>query len=144
MGLFVSEALVNSIKHAHRIDESGTICVSCRRSERGSLLIEIIDDGVGLPSSFRACPKSGTGTGARLMLGIAHDLGAYLTFEKSNPGQIVRLEVPALADQDPAIVVHGGRSRGGSNGLVAQPPLAESEFDSDQSPVNGLSLLELD
>jgi len=113
MGLFVSEALVNSIKHAHRNDESGTICVSCRRSERGSLLIEIMDDGVGLPSSFRASPKSETGTGARLMLGIAHDLGAYLTFEKSNPGQIVRLEVPASADQDAAIVVQEGCSRSG-------------------------------
>jgi two-component sensor histidine kinase len=103
MGLFVSEALVNSIKHAHRTDESGTICVSCRRSERGSLLIEIMDDGVGLPSSFRACPKSETGAGARLMLSIAHDLGAYLTFAKRNPGQIVRLEIPP-ADQDAAIV----------------------------------------
>src|SRR5215472_16155638 len=34
MGLFVSEALVNSIKHAHHVDESGTICVSCRRRAR--------------------------------------------------------------------------------------------------------------
>jgi len=37
------------------------------------------------------------------MLSIAHDLGAYLTFAKSNPGQIVRLEIPP-ADQDAAIV----------------------------------------
>ena len=111
MGLFVSEALVNSIKHAHRMDESGTICVSCRRLERGSLLIEIMDDGVGLPSSLRASPQSEPGAGARLMLSIAHDLGAYLTFEKSNPGQIVRLEVPGPAEQDAAIVGQEGRSR---------------------------------
>lgn len=113
MGLFVSEALVNSIKHAHHVDESGTICVSCRRSERGSLLIEIMDDGVGPPSSFRAFPKSETGAGARLMSGIANDLGAYLTFEKSNPGQIVRLEIPAPTERDATIEGQKGRSRPG-------------------------------
>jgi two-component sensor histidine kinase len=108
IGLFVSEALVNSIKHAHRIDESGTICVLCRRSEQGNLLIEIVDDGVGLSPGFRACPKGNTGAGARLMSGIARDLGAYLTFENNNPGQIVRLEVP-LTKTKPLLTAIGAR-----------------------------------
>jgi two-component sensor histidine kinase len=108
LGLFVSEALVNSIKHAHRSDESGTIWVSCRRSERGSLRIEIIDDGIGFPSGFRFTPKSETGAGTRLMFGIAHDLGAELTFENGNPGYIVRLDVPEFGYQDAAIAATMG------------------------------------
>jgi two-component sensor histidine kinase len=82
-------------------------------AERGSLLIEIMDDGVGPPSNFRAFPKSETGAGARLMSGIANDLGAYLTFEKSDPGQIVRLEIPAPTERGATIEGQEGRSRTG-------------------------------
>jgi len=34
------------------------------------------------------------------MRGIAHDLGAELAFIKGNPGQIVRLELPQIANSN--------------------------------------------
>jgi len=41
IGLFVGEALVNSIKHAHPMDEPGTIWINCKRAATASLLIEM-------------------------------------------------------------------------------------------------------
>lgn len=97
IGLFVGEALVNAIKHAHPMDESGTIWLNCKRATTARLLVEIIDDGTGAPLHFDAAGKQTTGSGAELMRGIAHDLGAKLTFIKGNPGQIVRLELPQFS-----------------------------------------------
>jgi two-component sensor histidine kinase len=97
IGLFVGEALVNSIKHAHPLDESGTIWINCKRAATASLLVEIIDDGAGTSADVDAPAKQTIGSGARLMRGIAHDLGAELAFIKGNPGQIVRLELPQMS-----------------------------------------------
>jgi two-component sensor histidine kinase len=98
IGLFVGEALVNSIKHAHPMDESGTIWI--KRAATASLLVEIIDDGAGTSLDFDAAAPQTIGSGARLMRGIAHDLGAELAFIKGNPGQIVRLELPQIANSN--------------------------------------------
>ena len=99
IGLFVAEALVNAIKHAHPLDQSGTICISCKHAETAGLLIEIRDDGIGAPLDFAAMDRPANGTGARLMRSIARDLGAQVEFIKGSPGQIVRLELPLLAYQ---------------------------------------------
>lgn len=101
IGLFVSEALVNAIKHAHRLDESGTIWISCKRKARAKLLIEITDDGTGAALDFRPSEKGATGSGARLMRNIAHDLGGGVTFLNGDPGQIVRLELPFVCCPEP-------------------------------------------
>ena len=97
IGLFVVEALVNSIKHAHPMDESGTIWINCKRASSSRLLVEIIDDGAGTSSDLDAAASQAIGSGARLMRAIAHELGAELAFTKSNPGQIVRLELPPIS-----------------------------------------------
>jgi two-component sensor histidine kinase len=100
IGLFVGEALVNSIKHAHPMDESGTIWINCKRAATARLVVEIIDDGAGTSLDFDAAAPQAIGSGARLMRGIAHDLGAELTFIKGNPGQIVRLELPQISSSN--------------------------------------------
>jgi two-component sensor histidine kinase len=100
IGLFVGEALVNSIKHAHAMDETGTIWINCKRAATASLLVEIIDDGAGMSLDFGADPPQPIGSGAKLMRGIAHDLGAELAFIKGNPGQIVRLELPQIPNSN--------------------------------------------
>jgi two-component sensor histidine kinase len=100
IGLFVVEALVNSIKHAHPMDESGTIWINCNRAGTASLLVEIIDDGAGTSLDVDAPALQRIGSGARLMRGIAHDLGAELAFIKGNPGQIVRLELPQMSSSN--------------------------------------------
>ncbi len=100
IGLFVVEALVNSIKHAHPMDESGTIWINCNRAGTASLLVEIIDDGAGTSLDVDAPALRRIGSGARLMRGIAHDVGAELAFIKGNPGQIVRLELPQMSSSN--------------------------------------------
>lgn len=100
IGLFVGEALVNCIKHAHPLDESGTIWINCKRAATANLLVEIIDDGAGTSLDLDADAPQTIGSGARLMRGIAHDLGAELAFIKGNPGQIVRLELPQLSNSN--------------------------------------------
>jgi two-component sensor histidine kinase len=100
IGLFVGEALVNSIKHAHPMDESGTIWINCKRAATASLLVEIIDDGAGTSLDCDAAAPQTIGSGARLMRGIAQDLGAELAFIKGNPGQIVRLELPQISNSN--------------------------------------------
>ena len=99
IGLFVGEALVNSIKHAHPMDETGTIWINCKRVAAASLLVEIIDDGAGTSLDFNDAPQT-IGSGARLMRGIAHGLGAELVFIKGNPGQIVRLALPQIPNSN--------------------------------------------
>jgi two-component sensor histidine kinase len=100
IGMFVGEALVNSIKHAHPMDETGTIWVNCKWAATASLLVEIIDDGAGTSLDFDAASAQTIGSGARLMRGIARDLGAELAFIKRNPGQIVCLELPQMSSSN--------------------------------------------
>jgi two-component sensor histidine kinase len=94
IGLFVSEALVNSIKHAHPFEQAGTICVTCDRAVTATLRIEIVDDGGEAPLHFDPTEGRALGSGVRLMRNIAGDLGGHLEFIKGEPGHTVRLELP--------------------------------------------------
>jgi two-component sensor histidine kinase len=58
-------------------------------------VIEIDDDGVGLPEGFD--PTMGSRTGLRLMRALAEQLGGRLDFEQGLIGLSVRLEVPPPA-----------------------------------------------
>lgn len=97
IGLLVTEALVNSIKHAHPPHDPTTIWLTCKRSETTVLRVEIIDDGTGMVLDFASTEKSASGSGVRLMRHIARDLGGTLQFGGGAEGQIVRLEVPLTA-----------------------------------------------
>ena len=97
IGLLVTEALVNSIKHAHPPHDPTTIWLTCKRPKLTVLRVEIIDDGIGAVLDFASANKAATGTGVRLMRNIANDLGGTLEFGGGAEGQIVRLEVPLRA-----------------------------------------------
>lgn len=82
----VAEALTNAIKYAHPAGQSGKIIVRCRRDASG-LRVEVADDGVGLPPGFD--PKADGGYGARLLAGLARQLGATLSFDAPGGGHRV-------------------------------------------------------
>jgi two-component sensor histidine kinase len=99
IGLLIGEALINSLKHGHPADQHGTIWISCKPQLDNGTVIEISDDGVGLPAGFDSGRTSG-GSGTYLMRQLAAQLSARLEFVNSNPGLIVRLALPAPAATD--------------------------------------------
>ncbi|HLE85492.1 MAG TPA: GAF domain-containing sensor histidine kinase, partial [Thermoanaerobaculia bacterium] len=80
------EALNNAVIHA----QATTIRIRLRR-EAGRIVLEVEDDGVGLPAD----PESGTGLGLRIMRDRAGLIGAELTVEPGAAGGTrVRCSVP--------------------------------------------------
>jgi two-component sensor histidine kinase len=93
IGLLVTEAMTNAFKYSHPSGAPGKLSVTARRERDGTLVIEIADDGVGLPEGFD--PKSGESNGFRLMRAATDQLRGRLAFEQTPLGLRVRLEVPA-------------------------------------------------
>jgi two-component sensor histidine kinase len=93
VGLIVGELVTNSIKYAHPAGVPGEISLRCERTSWGASLIEIADDGVGLPQGLD--PMTGGGLGLHLVRSLADKLDADLTFEQSDLGLVTRLLVPA-------------------------------------------------
>lgn len=91
MGLFVLEAVTNSIRFA-----AGTsIVVSLRRGASNQWVLEVADGGPGLPQGLDTEAGRGSGLGLRHMRSIARQLDADLSFAPLTPGLRVRLVWPA-------------------------------------------------
>ena len=82
----------NAIKYSHPGGVPGKIKIMCRRNKGGGLVIEVSDDGVGLPESFD--PNTAESTGMTLMRNLSRQLNARLEFERRPIGLCVRLELP--------------------------------------------------
>jgi two-component sensor histidine kinase len=91
VGLIVTELLTNSIKYSHPTGVDGKIVVASKL-EGDHLVIEIDDDGVGLPVDFH--PKSDGNLGYRLIRSLAAKCGATLDFRSTDIGLRVRLILP--------------------------------------------------
>ena len=92
VALIVSELVTNALKYAHPAGVAGRILVSCRSIGDG-LVVEVVDDGVGLSENFD--PLSDGGLGFRVVRGLARQLGADLVYESSDIGLTVRLTLGA-------------------------------------------------
>jgi two-component sensor histidine kinase len=84
MGLFLSEAITNALKHAE-----GDIRVVLSMSAQ-SLMLEVADNGPGPPAGFDEARSNGF----RLMHALAERLSGRLEFDKSSTGFSIRLAVP--------------------------------------------------
>lgn len=93
IGVIVCELVTNAVKYAHPTGVAGKIRVGCHRTAEGRLLVEIADDGVGLPEGFD--PMTQGDLGLRLVRSLAAQLGARLRFHSGSLGLGVRLQVPA-------------------------------------------------
>jgi two-component sensor histidine kinase len=92
VGLVVGEALTNALKYAHSAGITGMIEVGCRQHRDGGIVLEIADDGVGLPVAFD--PMASDALGLRLIRSLALQLSARLEFEHPGIGLCVRLVIP--------------------------------------------------
>lgn len=93
IGLIVAELLTNSVKYAHPTRIAGKIRVGCRRNPDGLIVIEVTDDGVGLPEGFD--PKVDGHLGLQLVRSFANQLAASYRFASSALGLSFTLQMPA-------------------------------------------------
>jgi two-component sensor histidine kinase len=95
VGLIVGEAMTNALKYAHPTGVDGKIFVGCRRQKKNAIVVEIADDGVGLPVGFSPGQNSAVGLG--LMHSLASQLAATLEFRQRAIGLCIRLTIPDAA-----------------------------------------------
>jgi two-component sensor histidine kinase len=92
LGLLITEALGNSLKHGFPRGQTGTIRISLGVTPAGIATVSISDNGVGPPppsADNTADPEANVGTGMILMQAFAQQLGSALTVE-GPPGTTVR------------------------------------------------------
>ncbi|MBP0447382.1 response regulator [Roseomonas sp. SSH11] len=82
LGLIANEFLTNAIKYAFPDGAAGWISVSLRRLDQGGVILEVNDDGVGLPEAVSDAP----GLGIRLVRRLAQQLGAELRISPRDGG----------------------------------------------------------
>lgn len=91
----VAEVVTNAVKHARGGDDAGTVLVSCSRDEGGELLVEVTDNGPGLPASFDF--ETDGRIGFRLLRALSRQLGAHTGFHSTRDGLRFRLTLPSTA-----------------------------------------------
>jgi len=92
VGLAVNELVMNAITFAHPSGIAGHLLIGCGRSG-GAIIIDIADDGVGLPEGFD--PMAGGNFGLKLVRSVAAQLKAQLEFIDTGIGLHARLTLPA-------------------------------------------------
>lgn len=95
LGLLTSELVTNSVKYAHPAGLPVRIDIDCSQNDRGNLVIEYADDGVGLPEGFN--PETGGGLGIKVVRSLASQLGGSVMFHSGELGIRVQLEMPIPA-----------------------------------------------
>ena len=91
LGLILNEFVTNSLKYAFD-GEGGEIAIRVEALEHGALRVRISDNGKGLPTTPPAS-KPGSGTGMRLIEGLARQIDATPNWsEEGERGTALRLE----------------------------------------------------
>ncbi|MBF0480982.1 MAG: PAS domain S-box protein [Desulfovibrionaceae bacterium] len=89
-GLLVNELTTNAFKHAFAANVPGELRVSFRR-ENGKAVLEIADDGPGLPEGFRL--EAAESLGMQLIAALTDQLGGAISVQ-TGPGTRFRVEFP--------------------------------------------------
>jgi two-component sensor histidine kinase len=91
--LIVTEVVTNSLKYSHPAGVPGKLVLGCRNGSDGSLLIEVGDDGIGLPEGFEFADHGGIGS--RTIRVLAKQLGAEVSLESRPIGSWFKLRLPS-------------------------------------------------
>jgi len=95
IGLLVNELVTNALKYAYPPEThpaGGAIRVRAER-ELDSLVVEVTDDGVGLPADFEI-GRASKSLGMRVVGSLTRQLGGTLELPQTGQGACFRLEVP--------------------------------------------------
>jgi two-component sensor histidine kinase len=90
--LIVGEILMNALKYAHPTGIPVEIRMTCTRSHNDEILLDICDDGVGLPEGFDEGRDGGIGF--KLIRSLAERIGAALHMESNDLGLSFRIALP--------------------------------------------------
>lgn len=93
INLIVTEIVTNALKYAHPAGVRGILAVGCEREPGGSILVEVSDDGVGLPAGFD--PERQGGIGSRTIGLLARQLRGNVSYISGPLGLRVQLRLPA-------------------------------------------------
>lgn len=91
IGIIVNEVVTNSLKYAFADGRHGTLAIALRRPEPGLLLLEIHDNGIGLPE--HVIPHRSAGRGMQLVQMLAGQLAGAVEFCR-HQGTLFRLQFP--------------------------------------------------
>ncbi|MDR3570360.1 MAG: PAS domain S-box protein [Syntrophobacteraceae bacterium] len=91
-GLIINELVSNALKHGFPGSRKGSVRVTLECKGEESLVLEVSDEGVGLPADFD--PVSGSTMGIQIVTGLAAQLGGRLEVDGSGPGASFRVFFP--------------------------------------------------
>jgi len=103
LGLLVGELVANAVKYAHPAGVPGKAKVDCHRTPDDTTVLEVSDDGVGLPEGLD--PMKAGGVGFLMVRSLAQQLGATVEFHSDDLGLTVRIAmqrepIRGVPDQD--------------------------------------------
>jgi two-component system, sensor histidine kinase PdtaS len=100
LSLILTELVQNAVEHG-LATQDGEVVVTARRSGEGTpddrLLVEVSDDGCGLPEGFDTVgpgeAEAGRGLGGQIVRALAEELGAQIVWSRGEQsGTVVRLD----------------------------------------------------
>lgn len=94
LGLIAVDMVSNAVLYAHPAGVPGNIRIGCEREPGGTLVMQVCDDGVGLPEGMD--PASDDGVGFQSMRSLCRELGGDLTFHSSCLGLRCQVRLPSL------------------------------------------------
>ena len=87
IGLILNEAVTNALKYAFPLQRKGEISIRLTKTENNCFILEIADNGIGLPEKFDA--GNNQSLGLRLMKGLSEDLSARFSIENRKGTRII-------------------------------------------------------
>ncbi len=91
-GLIVNELVTNALHHAYQPGQSGRVSLSLRHSDPTTLVLEVADDGSGLPEQIDVATSSTLGL--QLVDSLVRQLDGHLTVDRSGRGTRFAIEFP--------------------------------------------------
>jgi two-component sensor histidine kinase len=91
-GLILNELLSNALKHAFVDGRPGTITVSVRRGDDGLGVLQVTDDGVGLPGELNL--ETHASLGMRLIRSLVRQIDGAFDLLPASPGTDAHLTFP--------------------------------------------------
>lgn len=88
-GLILNEIVTNAVKHAFPDGRSGNIHLSLSQPDSRTCVLEVRDDGTGLPDDFD--PAVGHSLGLHLIRSLSRQVDGVYEFLPASPGTLARL-----------------------------------------------------